>query len=130
MLELTQITLTLPVLTDAALSWIGGFVTLWLCLGSLAFFAMSVTEMFCPSNVYQHGSMFPSGCTLREELILTATAVTLWPALIYIIYNNIDSIRWDTHKRDCMNKGNTMWREVGPLIGYNPDYTEDFEDDV
>ncbi|QZI92670.1 hypothetical protein SIPHO059v1_p0075 [Vibrio phage 264E42.1] len=130
MLELTQITLTLPVLTDAALSWMSGFVTLWFCLGSLAFFAMSVTEMFCPNNVYQHGSMFPRGCTLREELILVATAVTLWPALIYIIYNNIDSIRWDIYKRDCINKGDKMWREVGPLIGYNQDYLEDFEDDV
>ncbi len=130
MLELTQITLTLPVLTDAALSWISGFVTLWLCLGSLALFVMSVTEMFCPNNVYLHGSMFPKGCTLREELILVVTAVTLWPALIYIIYQNIHSIRWDIKKRDCLNKGDNMWREVGSRISYNYHHLEDFEDDV
>ncbi|CAM0092812.1 hypothetical protein VPHK45_0038 [Vibrio phage K45] len=130
MLELTQITLTLLVLTDAALSWISGFVTLWFCLGSLAFFAMSVTEMFCPSNVYQHGSMFPRGCTLREELILVATAVTMWPALIYIIYNNIDSIRWDIYKRDCIRKGDRTYLEKGVLIGYNHHHLEDFDDDV
>ncbi|AHI61199.1 PhoH [Vibrio phage vB_VpaS_1601] len=72
--------------------------TFWVCLGTLVFFILSVTELFTAHSFYSQSHRF----SFIEGLVVIPVTVLLWPVSLACVFDNVHRVRRDARIRHTL----------------------------